>query len=653
MCGILGWIGVESETTAAEVARACGLLRHRGPDDEGMGRLIVGKQTFEAFKGGGTDPRLNLPDIKTVTKSNELCVWLGHRRLAILDLTPAGHQPMSDAEGSVWIVFNGEIYNYRELKNALGGRFNTNTDTEVLIAAWKKWGVGMLPKLVGMFAFAIIDFRNAQEPRVFLARDPFGIKPLYYARRNGVFMFSSEIKPLLAFGVPRNANPSRVHRYLIDGVTDYGHETMFSAVRQLPAAHYMTFSIDKAERDVQPVGYWDIPTDSVSTSDPAEAAARVRELFLGSVRLHLRSDVPVGSALSGGIDSSSIVGAIHVVEPDAKIEAFGYVPDDPSCSEERWMEIAAQAAGARLHTCSSNPADLARHLDELVLSQEEPFASTSIFAQWNVFRSAKRNGIKVMLDGQGADEMLAGYGGYPARRLQSLVRAGHWNEALRFWISAGRYLGKLDLARRLCGFSVGATWLKTAKTISGRGGAHSAVDEIWFLNNSSPDDYPDRITGEKRLRAELWHSLRASSLPMLLRYEDRNSMAHSIESRVPFLTVQLAEFLFSLPEELLVNNDGLTKAVFRQAMRGITPQPILDRRDKMGFVTPESTWLQNLRPWVEAQLASADDFDFPGLRTQSIKAQWQELVDGKCRFDFRFWRWINLIAWNKAFEMKY
>ena len=659
MCGILGWIGHSaSPELVGRFVGALNLLTHRGPDDEGVLWLPFDRTAPVSMGGPSTPNALHLPKVgRGQERVGGPGVLLGHRRLAILDVSPAGHQPMSASDGLVWVVFNGEIYNYRELRDELSDRhqFTTATDTEVLLAAYLAWGPAAARRFVGMFAFAIVDARDHERPVVVMGRDPFGIKPLYYSRIGGDLVFASEIKALLALGVPARCHATRLFRFLENGVTDYGDSTMFAGIHQVEPAHIQVVRASPEVRLDSSDCYWrlDVTRPPSGPRSADEAAHRLRDAFLASIKLHLRSDVPLGTALSGGIDSSSIVAGIRAVVPDARIEAFGYIAEDTRINEEKWIVTAAEHTRARLHRCQPDPNFFGTHLDEFILTQELPFGSTSIIAQWHVFQAAAAAGIKVMLDGQGADEMLAGYRGYPSRRLESLVRAGRLNEAVRYWRTAGRQHGSREMALELAAYLAPAGLVRAAKRVAGLHAASAALNRDWFRARNASPDLPGRPGGADRLRSELWHSVRVSSLPMLLRFEDRNSMAHSVESRVPFLTTHLAETIFSLPEELLVDNLGTTKSVMRRAMRGLVPDTILDRRDKIGFATPERQWLLAARPWVDRQLADLRAGAVPPLLPDVVESQWRNLDTGRSRFDFRFWRWLNVIAWARLFSVSF
>ena len=652
MCGIAGFLRCGQNDQGPRLSQAVlQVLRHRGPDDHGW--LVSSPREYRLGQG-------SLPDFDAE-------VILLHRRLSILDLSKAGWQPMGTPDGRYFIVFNGEIYNFVELRaelESLGHVFQSHGDTEVLLHAYVEWGSRALNRLVGMFSFGILD---RLQRTLLLARDFFGIKPLYYTHTSFGFAFASEIKALLAVpGVSRRVNPQRLHAYLTTGMTDHGQETLFADIFQVPAAHCLEISLDSPTVGV-PLRYWTVDLNERLDISFPEATARLRELFLDSVRLHLRSDVPVGAALSGGIDSSAIVNAMRCLEPRLELHTFSYIADTPQLSEEGWVDLAANNAGAVIHKIQAAPEELVDDLERLIFQQDEPFGSTSIYVQHRVFRLAREVGITVMLDGQGADEMLGGYRPYLAARLASLVRQGKWLRAFRF-LNHIRHIpgtgGIIRLLLQCAGFllperckflgkqfleqSVMPPWLNS-RWFDERG-VHWRLDAAESSHGSGAPA-PSRSTPHDLLRQHLHRTLMETSLPMLLRYEDRNSMAQSIESRVPFLTPELAGFLLRLPEDYLIGPDGTSKRIFRAAMRGIVPDPVLDRRDKIGFATPEQQWFTRLRPWVEKTLDGADNI--PVFHAPALRNAWHNLIEQKHGFDFRPWRWVNLIRWAEQFDVEF
>lgn len=639
MCGIGGLILTPPGPIKPEWMHAFFQdLAHRGPDDSGWLSLHRGKICQ------GRDVQHDL-----VAE-----MLLIHRRLSILDLTEAGHQPMGTPDGRYWIVFNGEIYNYVELREelrALGHRFRSHSDTEVLLAAYQQWGREALTRLVGMFAFAILD---VQARRLFLARDFFGIKPLYYAFWQEGLAFASEIKPLLELpGVSRDVNPQRLYDYLCSGITDHGADTLFADIKQLPAAYYMEVPLDHSQA-ARPMRYWSINLAETSDLSFEEAAKQLRDLFLESVRLHLRSDVPVGAALSGGIDSSSIVGAMRLIDPKLEIHTFSYIADAPGISEERWVDIVGRAARVVVHKIKVTSDELVADLDHLIGVQGEPFGSTSMYAQWRVFQAARKAGIKVMLDGQGADELLGGYPNYRIAQISSFLRRGRLAPATELW----RYTSTLpgngfsSLLPRVIKLLVPTTLKNPLRRLLKQDTFPAWLNASWFHEHHVEDSSVSYAEGKEVLKHILYHTLTQTSLPQLLRYEDRNSMAFSIESRVPFLTPALSKLLLALPEHYIVAADGTSKAIFRHAMRGIVPDAILDRTDKLGFPTPETNWLLSIRPCVERVLKDRTGTQIHALNLREIQRIWEQVVNGSRQLDSHVWRWVNLILWVQKFSVR-
>ena len=502
-----------------------------------------------------------------------------------------------------------------------------------------------------MFALAILD---TQSNELFLARDPFGIKPLFYCDWQGGLAFSSELQPLLALpGISRQVNPQRAYEFLQFGTTDHEGETLFGEIAQLEAGHYLKINVDNASERL-PICYWCLPRQNKLDIGFEAAAERLRELFLDSVRLHLRSDVAVGAALSGGIDSSAIVCAIRHLEPDIDLHAFSFIADDGELSEERWVDVVTEYAGCIVHKVIPQAEELVADLDKLIRTQCEPFGSTSIYAQFRVFKLAHEAGIKVMLDGQGADELMAGYSGYHGARLAGLIRKGSLLQAGKYLHHANSWpqRGAGFVLKRTLQYFLPQSLMPLGYKLVGRDLQPAWLNTNWFLERGvEMSPVSSLVESKSLLTSELIRSIRSRGLPSLLRYEDRNSMAHSIESRVPFLTTNIADFLLSLPDEYLISAEGESKSIFRAAMRGIVPDQILDRRDKIGFATPEQTWLKLLTPWVERVLAGANEV--PLLDAAGVTAEWENVVSGRTAFDFRVWRWLNFLRWSEMFEVEF
>jgi asparagine synthase (glutamine-hydrolysing) len=635
MCGIAGVVMRRGESVAPGVlAGMTGILNHRGPDDRG----------YLLWRGAGAPLRA-----RTIPSDEPLRLGLVHCRLSIIDLTQTGWQPMAGAKGRLDIVFNGEIYNYVELREELrraGEQFHSTSDTEVLLAAWARWGEAALDRIVGMYAFAIVDW---QQRRLTLVRDCFGIKPLYYTAVPGGIAFASEVKALLALpSVSRRVAPEPLYQYLSAGLTDIDGETLLADIRQLPPATAMHVDLDAA-RLAEPRRYWSLPERPRGDRDFAAASRQLRDLLAESVCLHLRSDVPVGAALSGGIDSSAIVALMREVGgARLDLHTFTYAADDETIGEERWADLAGGSARAMMHKIRIAPGDLVRDIDRLIAGQDLPFGSTSIYAQYRVFAAAKDAGIKVVLDGQGADEMLGGYLFYNSARVASLLRQGRLAGAAKlFGHSTGRSgLGMRRAAARVAAGLVPRRHLETAQGLARRIVKQCWLDERWFAAQGAGSNRPV-WQGRASLSEALATSFASTNLPSLLRYEDRNSMIHSIESRVPFLTRALVEFVFTLPEHFLIADDGANKSILRSALRGLVPDAILDRRDKIGFATPERGWLKRLEGWVTPILASDAARAIPALRMEPMLSEWTAVRAGRRPFGSHVWRWLNLIRWSE------
>ena len=600
MCGIAGQFALNGgKADAALVGAMAERLRHRGPDGEGS-----------LFSGP---------------------VGLAHRRLAIIDLSDEGRQPMTNEDGSIWIVFNGEIYNYLELREELlaaGHRFATATDTEVILHAYEEWGRDCLHRFNGMWAFAIWDERRRE---LFCARDRLGVKPFYYTTAGDSFLFASEIKALRAHpAVGRRPNDRMLLTFLAWGVADHTEETMYDGICQLRPAHFIIVS----ERGVgEPQRYWDVTVNAASQGADDEAAARrVRELLTDAVRLRLRSDVPVGTCLSGGIDSSTITVLINDLlraeRPESvgeRQKTFSICFDDPRFDESRHIDTVVAATGVASHRTTPDTDGLWEDIERLLYLQDEPFASLSIYAQYCVMRLA-RDEVKVVLDGQGADEQLAGYIAYQAPYLRGLLRQGLVLAALR------EAVGSAKNHRSFFSWAARQFVVRSER----RG----------LLRGSAPEVL--RYAGS--LDEVLKREVTASNLPLLLHWEDRNSMAFSIEARVPFLDYRLVEYLADLPLDQKIRG-GVTKYVLRQAIRGLVPDAVRCRMDKMGFVTPEEAWMKDeLRPHILALFSSPEFARRPYWDAERVLRNYREFLGGKSQYSTEFWRIACAEVWLRQFD---
>jgi asparagine synthase (glutamine-hydrolysing) len=602
MCGIIGLLSRGAERRDEAVAHARDLLVHRGPEGDGLWTTEV----------AGGRARLTL----------------GHRRLCIIDVNERSAQPMlqtpdgrvrpaagdTDAAARLALTFNGEIYNYVELRTelqALGHHFRTTGDVEVLLFAYAEWGERCVDRLNGMFAFAIWD---AEREQLFCARDRFGEKPLHYMldERRGVFAFASEAKALIGLGAADGALDERaVYRYFRFGEQAGAEQTIWSGVRRLPAAHSAVVGLRDGTPSMRARRYWTLPERARSVSDE-DAIAEFQELFADSVRLRLRSDVPVGSSLSGGLDSSSVVCQVSRQGAAAGQHAFTAAMDDPALDESRYAAIVTAHTGVIGHTVTPTADALIAEFDRLFYHQEEPFPSTSIFASYLVQRMASEHGVTVLLDGQGADEYLAGYAHYPATALVDFARRGQWSR----WHRERRALMARTGVDPVPPRAALLHWWRARRAVAMPVEVHAGQD-VGFLG----DDFARAHAGElpqvaplgdglldTRLRADLLDG----HLQELLRYADRNAMAFSRETRLPFLDHRLVEHVMTAPISLSYR-DGESKWVLRRAMRGVVPDAILDRRDKVGFVTPWARWLEGPHQAAFAERLRESERELQGI----------------------------------------
>lgn len=609
MCGIAALFGkgIDQETLSA-FPKMLQLVAHRGPDGEAF-------RFFPSFAA------------------------LGHRRLAIVDLSDKGSQPMQSPCGRYWITFNGEIYNYKELREELAVPFRTETDTEVLLAAYSKWGASALHKLNGMFAFVLYD---SHENTLFACRDRFGIKPLYFWQMaSGVLAFASEIKQFTCLpGWQGRLNGQLAHDFLNWGVKDHTGETLFQGVRQLRGGEYLLLR----PGDVPHPKRWYTLPHKPFHGTFEEAVAGFKLLLQDAIRLQLRADVPIGSCLSGGLDSSSILCLAK-----GKIQnAFIACSATPRFDESHFANIVVQETAVSPHYTTPTLSSLFRANEELVWHHDEPFIGTSQFAQWSVFALVKEQKVKVVLNGQGSDEQLAGYSGFFGNRFYELFCSLSWRTLAEEISLLKQYHPHIPPFSLLGNKLLPDLFRQPVRKFFGRTSAHSG-----WLNHAKlgadPRD-PFRSSMQHSVADQCRQQLFQSSLPMLLHFEDRNSMAHSVESRVPFLDHRLVEFLNGLPSEFKIGK-GWTKRVLREGMKGVLPEPIRLRRDKMGFVTAEEEWFCCEAPQIIrnkiAQVVEASQ----GILRPSILHATDQILLKRRPFNPLLWRIISFGNWLERFSM--
>ena len=601
MCGISGIIDrLGRPVDPAMIARITDLVRHRGPDGHGY------------YHGP--------------------CFALGHRRLSIIDLSIHGAQPMPYRE-RFWLTFNGEIYNYIELRAqliTLGHTFVSSSDSEVILAAYAEWGPDCCRRFNGMWAFAIYD---AETQTIFFSRDRFGVKPLYYSSTDEHFVFGSEIRQIIALQPQVRANRRVVVEALLTSIDGHSTATYFDGVSAFPQAHYGIYDLRTHRFDIR--RFYQLAIDpQIRQMGEAEAFERFHALFEDAVALRLRSDVRVGTCLSGGLDSSStsaVASRLYHAQTHNKFIGIHAKSSDAERDESAFARLAAQHCDIELHIVEPQTRDFFATIDELIDTQEEPFGSPSMFMGWHVFQRAKALGCKVMLNGQGGDEVLLGYERYFGTYLRSVSPLTFVREA----ISQSRN-SKLSLPEVLLYGVYFTSAMVRIRQLKRRSMLKRAVIEGFDF-----DVIKRNVASFANLDDLQLAEISSYQLPHLLRYEDRNSMRHGIETRLPFLDYRVVEMALSLAPQQKIRG-GWTKYTLRRSMERELPTEIAWRRDKMGFEAPERTWINSLNEQMLREIS--------GSRILAEIADVPRLLKAFPRLALRRrWSYFMIAAWERHF----
>jgi asparagine synthase (glutamine-hydrolysing) len=607
MCAIAGIVSVKPLTETNQlVQRLLNAVAHRGPDGQGV--------------------------------FHEPNIWLGHRRLSIVDLSDAAAQPMRSMCENLIITYNGEIYNHIELRlelQKLGHRFHSQSDTEVILAAFLQWGESCVSRFNGMWAFAIWDRRTQS---LFCSRDRFGVKPFYFLPLDGGFVFGSEIRQLLPWINKRCADKSLMYDFILSGATDHTDRTFFDQIEKLPASHNMTWSAKSGTRHLNRYYRLERKLELYKLPDQ-EAIHLYGRMLEDAVRLRLRSDVPVGTCLSGGLDSSSIAmisASIYSGKTDQRFAAITAVSEQADNSEEHFAKLVVDAANLEWHTVCPSYDDMCSNLAAVVRAQEEPFGSASIIMQYAVMQKARATSIPVLLDGQGGDETLLGYPKYVSAFIatqwvrggmnglvSSLNAALGNNTSWSLWNMMAYLTGSRFGGLRHSYYAFQNSYLKRVPKVS---------QHIQQYAACCFDDFE-----LQRLEIE------RTNLPALLRYEDKNSMVHSVETRLPFLDYRLVEFALSINSSLKIR-DGWSKWLLRKSMSTVLPQRVAWRRDKLGFEAPERTWQLRLQADMLMTIAKSSLLADMG-NLNKLKRSFPSLP---LRTQ---WRLFSVALWEKEFNL--
>lgn len=611
MCGIVGIIANEDISDKKDILQQMNDLQtHRGPDGEG---------TFASKNGK---------------------VLFGHRRLAIIDLSEAGAQPMHSSDGRYVITYNGEVYNYLELRakcEAKGSKFNSKTDTEVIVEYIKHFGAEGVQDFRGMWAFAIHD---TKEDRLIVSRDPFGIKPLHYGFKDGAFYFASEIKSLRKIHSHfKQIDEVTEKMFVENGVLDIGDWTFFKNIKSFPVAHYAEIDLNK-EISLGPKCYWQPPKQMAKISEK-EAVSKLKELLEQSVKRHLIADVPIAFCLSGGLDSSTITGIVSKFAKEGqKLNSFTtHYPDFPEIDETKWAKLAVEHCKTDANWIKPTVEEFAKNFDDVLYHHDEPFGSTSIYAQNAIFRGIKEANIKVSLDGQGADEIFAGYHSYYPTFLISMLHKGQFGRFLIEGFSLllqhpkkGMKMLKQLAKQKTLGFlcrvrnKLRSLLYRVKRAICRvikRNKALQVSSKEVTDTSLDKDEYSRRMKYLSSLYSTDFHqnlvyTLTSTSIPQLLRNGDRNSMMNSIESRVPFLDVDLVNFVVALPNCYKIRR-AVTKYILRDVATDYLPKELVFRKDKMGFPSPEKSWLKKVFD-IDVDGAFSNEF------RKFIVSKWRKMI---------------------------
>ncbi|MFM7022712.1 MAG: asparagine synthase (glutamine-hydrolyzing) [Flavobacteriales bacterium] len=637
MCGICGIIHFSPApfSVPKTLEKMNKLIAHRGPDDEGF--ALFNKEEQQLFAGSATPQEVKEVSFHYTPKNHisdaekNYPVGIAHRRLSILDLSPSGHQPMSTEDAAIWITYNGEIYNYREIREELqqkGHRFFSNSDTEVILKAYQEWGTKCVDRFNGMWAFAIYDRKKAL---LWCSRDRVGVKPFYYFIDKDKFLFASEQKAILHSElIHKKINHHAAFDYLSFNDIEKHPQGLLEGIIELPPSHHLLLNVETGKITVEK--YYTLSfNNKLETIDPKknndfqkEITGRIKK----AVKLRLRADVEVGSCLSGGMDSSSIVGLMHYLNPQQKIHLFTSTNADQNIDESQWAKMMVSYSKGKWHTVQPTSEELLKDLEELTFCQDIPLFSTSTYAQWRVMKKVKEAGIKVVLDGQGGDELFAGY-------------------------EPHRYFLNYEISRNY----LGRQWmkyhgLKRMPSSILKKAYRSKFPDFRMINEEFYNKYATAAFEEFKsdqqftLNERLAHEYYNTSLKSYLKCEDRCSMWFSVESRVPLADdKELTELLFSIPGNYKINNNVL-KSLLKEAIKGYIPEEVRQRKDKLGYTTPNNRWIaeikDDLRPYFTSGLGEFLDLDY-------LNKNYNTFFDQRTAAENRrIFKFISFAVWKKV-----
>ena len=587
---------------------------HRGPDDEGY---YYGKNFA-----------------------------LGHRRLSVIDLSYAGHQPMNRDNYS--ITYNGEIYNYLELieeLKELGHIFKTHSDTEVIFPAYWEWGIEAFHKFNGMWAFILYD---AAKQEIILCRDRFGVKPLFYTTVGDLFMAGSEIKQFTVFDAFKPVLNKKVAiNFLTKGYLNYNDETFFEGVHALKPGHFMIYDLRTNKTKIHK--WYDLRKRVKPTKDKEEKATqKIHDLLSDSINLRMRADVRVGSCLSGGLDSSSIVSLIHQHKfTNGSFATFTSCYQNKEYDEQEYSDIISKQTGYKSIKVFPELDDLLdeNHFDKIIYHHDQPFSTASHYSEFSVFKAARQNNMTVLMDGQGADEYFFGYEDFFTNYISEMVRTGRWHTAWRLLLDKAN-IKNTGAREEWKEYLRTIFWHPLQKNVK----AAIAKSDFPWLNSNWKRIAATRLKkfNEKNLRRFSIQQVKHSSLPYQLHSADRNSMMFSLEVREPFMDYRLVEYTIGLPASYKIQK-GYSKHILRQAIT-VMPERVKFRKDKMGFVAPEIPWIIQNKERVREELKEA--IANTGVFSEQLVTRFDKFISGKLGYESIYFRAITFNRFCKIFKLK-
>jgi asparagine synthase (glutamine-hydrolysing) len=621
MCGISILIRKNRTTGSDVIKRMNTVITHRGPDGEGV----------QYFSKSGSE----LAD-------GPWQLAFGHRRLSIIDLTETGSQPMSFDDGRVWITYNGECYNYIELRDELtckGYRFTSSSDTEVILAAYKEWGTNCFEKMRGMWGLGIYDLNQKE---LIVCRDRLGIKPLYYYEDQDNILYFSEIKQVIRTGLATSkVNPSAV-KYYFDSGFENSRGSFFENIHQIEPGTFLRISLDNAEITNRVVSYWNPERFEARSQCRQDSVEQFKEAFCESIKIHLRSDVSIGCQLSGGLDSSSIIMAMsYLLKDSSNINTFSSVYPGYERSEDFFIRSILNKINASAHFSTPEPVDFINDLQAFVAAHDEPVGSFAQYASYRLAKLTHENSIKVVFNGQGGDEILGGYWQIYYAYMFNMLKKGEILNLIKHMVGVILPGGNSDFFQQF-NFIFKRYVNRIKATNHSKIKLHLDVPE----NESYITGYMNLNSQEKRV-----FNIREFILPRLLKWDDRNLMAFSIEGRYPLLDHILIEACLQMPVEHMYDR-GWTKYPLREALKDYLPQEIYNRKSKWAYEFPKEKWMRDdLKPLINAIINDKSSTTFDIIDHADTIHHVKEFMNGNDEEWQTVYRLINFDAWIKQYNI--